>query len=45
MIEMGFMFTTVGGDTRFLTMTGAATVQEMRQGAAAKPAGSSTSPY
>ncbi len=45
MIEMGFMFVTVGGDTRFVTMGGQAAVQEMRSGAPAKPAAGSTSPY
>jgi 4-hydroxy-2-oxoheptanedioate aldolase len=45
MIEMGFTFVTVGGDTRFVTMGGQAAVQEMRSGAAARPAGGSTSPY
>jgi 4-hydroxy-2-oxoheptanedioate aldolase len=43
MIDMGFTFVTVGGDTRFVTMGGQAAVQEMRSGAP-KPAGS-TSPY
>ena len=45
MIEMGFTFVTVGGDNRFMTMGGAAAVQEMRSGAPAKPASGSTSPY
>jgi 4-hydroxy-2-oxoheptanedioate aldolase len=45
MIEMGFMFVTVGGDTRFLTMGGQAAVQEMRSGASAQPAAPSSSPY
>jgi hypothetical protein len=45
MIEMGFTFVTVGGDTRFVTMGGQAAVQEMRSGAAARPSGASTSPY
>jgi 4-hydroxy-2-oxoheptanedioate aldolase len=42
MIEMGFTFVTVGGDTRFVTMGAAATVAEMRD--APKP-GASSSPY
>jgi len=46
MIEMGFMFVTVGGDTRFVTMGGQAAVQEMRSGAPSKPAAAgSSSPY
>ena len=46
MIEMGFSFVTVGGDTRFVTMGAAAAVAEMREGGPAKPAaGGSTSPY
>jgi 4-hydroxy-2-oxoheptanedioate aldolase len=47
MIEMGFTFVTVGGDTRFVTMGAAAAVQEMRTGVAAKPGAgaSSSSPY
>jgi 4-hydroxy-2-oxoheptanedioate aldolase len=46
MIEMGFMFVTVGGDTRFVTMGGQAAVQEMRSGAPSKPAaGGGSSPY
>jgi 4-hydroxy-2-oxoheptanedioate aldolase len=46
MIEMGFMFVTVGGDTRFVTMGGQAAIQEMRSEASSKPAAaSSTSPY
>jgi 4-hydroxy-2-oxoheptanedioate aldolase len=45
MIEMGFTFVTVGGDTRFVTMGGQAAVQEMRSGTAAKPGAGSTSPY
>ena len=45
MIEMGFSFVTVGGDTRFVTMGGQAAVAEMRSGTPAKPAGASTSPY
>jgi 4-hydroxy-2-oxoheptanedioate aldolase len=44
MIEMGFMFVTVGGDNRFMTMGGQAALQEMRSGAAA-PAPKSSSPY
>jgi 4-hydroxy-2-oxoheptanedioate aldolase len=42
MIEMGFTFVTVGGDTRFLTMGGQAAVAEMNN--APKP-GASSSPY
>jgi 4-hydroxy-2-oxoheptanedioate aldolase len=47
MIEKGFTFVTVGGDTRFVTMGAAAAVQEMRTGVAAKPGtgASSSSPY
>jgi 4-hydroxy-2-oxoheptanedioate aldolase len=45
MIEMGFTFVTVGGDTRFVTMGGQAAVAEMRSGAPARPATGSTSPY
>ncbi len=48
MIDLGFTFVTVGGDTRFVTMGAAAAVAEMREGtnAGAKPAaGGSTSPY
>src|SRR5260370_36665046 len=45
MIEMGFMFVTVGGDTRFLTMGGQAAVQEMRPDAPAKPAAGRPTPY
>jgi 4-hydroxy-2-oxoheptanedioate aldolase len=46
-IEMGFMFVTVGGDTRFVTTGAAAAVAEMRTGVAAKSgAGASgSSPY
>jgi 4-hydroxy-2-oxoheptanedioate aldolase len=44
MIEMGFSFVTVGGDTRFVTLGAQAAVAEMRSGAPSKPAGSS-SPY
>ena len=44
MIEMGFTFVTVGGDTRFVTMGGQAAVQEMRSGTP-KPAAGSSSPY
>jgi 4-hydroxy-2-oxoheptanedioate aldolase len=50
MIDIGFKFVTVGGDTRFVTMGAAAAVAEMREGtnsgAASQPAaGGSTSPY
>ncbi len=46
MIEMGFKFVTVGGDTRFVTMGAAATVQEMRCAAPSNPArAGSSSPY
>ena len=45
MIDMGFTFVTVGGDTRFVTMGGQAAVAEMRSGAPARPATGSTSPY
>jgi 4-hydroxy-2-oxoheptanedioate aldolase len=46
MIEMGFKFVTVGGDTRFVTTGAAAAVAEMRSDAPSKPAaGGSTSPY
>ena len=45
MIEMGFTFVTVGGDTRFVTMGGQAAIQEMRSGTPAIPATGSTSPY
>jgi len=45
MIEMGFTFVTVGGDTRFVTMGGQAAVAEMRSGGPSRPAGASTSPY
>ena len=47
MIEMGFTFVTVGGDTRFVTTGAAAAVQEMRTGVAAQPGtgASSSSPY
>src|ERR1700680_468213 len=49
MIDLGFKFVTVGGDSRFVTMGAAAAVAEMREGsnssAPAKPAaGGSTSP-
>ena len=46
-IEMGFMFVTVGGDTRFVTTGAAAAVAEMRTGVAAKSGtgASSSSPY
>ncbi|HTV89850.1 MAG TPA: aldolase/citrate lyase family protein [Stellaceae bacterium] len=46
MIEMGFTFVTVGGDTRFLTMGAAAAVAEMRGTAPQNPARAGTSsPY
>jgi 4-hydroxy-2-oxoheptanedioate aldolase len=46
MIEMGFKFVTVGGDTRFLTMGAAAAVREMRGDAPVNPARAGTSsPY
>jgi len=46
MIEMGFMFVTVGGDTRFVTMGGQAAIAEMRSDAPSKPAAAgSSSPY
>jgi 2-keto-3-deoxy-L-rhamnonate aldolase RhmA len=46
MIEMGFRFVTVGGDTRFLTMGAAAAVREMRGDAPANPArAGASSPY
>src|SRR5712691_10930129 len=50
MIDLGFMFVTVGGDTRFVTTGAAAAVAEMREGTnsggASRPsAGGSTSPY
>ena len=46
MIEMGFTFVTVGGDTRFLTVGATTAALEMREGAAKPGAGaSSTSPY
>jgi 4-hydroxy-2-oxoheptanedioate aldolase len=46
MIEMGFTFVTVGGDTRFVTMGAAATVQEMRGEAPKNPArAGASSPY
>ncbi len=45
MIEMGFVFVTVGGDTRFLTMGGQAAVQEMKSGAPSQPATAGSSPY
>jgi 4-hydroxy-2-oxoheptanedioate aldolase len=44
MIEMGFTFVTVGGDNRFMTLGGQAALQEMRSGAPASAARSS-SPY
>lgn len=46
MIEMGFRFVTVGGDTRFLTMGAAAAVKEMRGDAPTNPArAGASSPY
>lgn len=45
MIEMGFRFVTVGGDTRFLTTGAQTAVQEMRSAASAPAAGGSSSPY
>jgi len=46
MIEMGFTFVTVGGDTRFVTMGAAAAVQEMRGEAPKNPArAGASSPY
>jgi 4-hydroxy-2-oxoheptanedioate aldolase len=46
MIEMGFKFVTVGGDTRFVTMGAAGAVAEMRGSAPANPArAGSSSPY
>ena len=46
MIEMGFKFVTVGGDTRFLTMGAAAAVKEMRGDAPVNPArAGASSPY
>jgi 4-hydroxy-2-oxoheptanedioate aldolase len=46
MIEMGFKFVTVGGDTRFVTMGAAAAVAEMRGAAPQNPARTGTSsPY
>jgi hypothetical protein len=45
MIEMGFRFVTVGGDTRFVTMGGQAAIAEMRSDAPAKPAAGGGSPY
>ena len=41
MIAMGFVFTTLLGDARLLTVAGQQTVREMRESAGtAKPAGS-----
>src|ERR1700746_1764905 len=40
MIEMGFTFVTVGGDTRFVTMVGQAAIAEMKD--APKPGGGSS---
>src|SRR5258708_26427182 len=47
MIDIGFKFVTVGGDTPFVSMGAAAAVPELREGGAAvRPAGrGSTSPY
>ncbi|HTV46564.1 MAG TPA: aldolase/citrate lyase family protein [Stellaceae bacterium] len=45
MIEMGFRFVTVGGDTRFVTMGAAAAVAEMRGGAVSQPRSGGSSPY
>ena len=46
MIEMGFRFVTVGGDTRFLTTGAAAAVKEMRGDAPTNPARAGvSSPY
>ena len=50
MIDLGFKFVTVGGDTRFVSMGAAAAVAEMREGTnsgamSKPPAGGSTSPY
>ncbi len=47
MIEMGFMFVTVGGDTRFVTMGGQAAVTgDALEDAPSKPAaGGGSSPY
>ena len=46
MIEMGFMFVTVGGDTRFVTMGGqAAVLRRCASDAPSKPATGSSSPY
>jgi 4-hydroxy-2-oxoheptanedioate aldolase len=46
MIEMGFMFVTVGGDTRFVTVGAAAAVAEMRGSAPTNPArAGASSPY
>jgi 4-hydroxy-2-oxoheptanedioate aldolase len=45
MIEMGFMFITVGGDTRFLTAANQGALQEMRSGPPARPAAGGSSPY
>jgi hypothetical protein len=46
MIDMGFRFVTVGGDTRFVTMGAAAAVQEMRGEAPKNPArAGASSPY
>jgi 2-keto-3-deoxy-L-rhamnonate aldolase RhmA len=45
MIEMGFTFVTVGGDTRFVTMGGQGAVAEMRSSGPARSAPGSTSPY
>jgi 4-hydroxy-2-oxoheptanedioate aldolase len=45
MIEMGFRFVTVGGDTRFLTTGAQAAVQEMRSSAPAPTTAGGSSPY
>ena len=45
MIEMGFVFVTVGGDNRFMTMGGQQAIAEMRSDAPAKPAAGGASPY
>src|SRR5215470_2296137 len=45
MIDIGFMFVTVGGDARFLTAAAQAAVQEMRSGATAPAAAGGRSPY
>jgi 4-hydroxy-2-oxoheptanedioate aldolase len=45
MIEMGFRFITVGGDTRFLTAASQAALQEMRAAALVSATAGSSSPY